>query len=654
VTGVAQVIEMIDGLIGAQRESILAAGGREVDIIGAIGPLLRLKEALRASLDPEDVDTGGRSPASSAISEIDRAAEEAAREAERLQREIERLIERVEDMGKVVGDEDFFEFLLGATADQIEDRFEDIAEAAMELVEQAEALGVAGGPEFLQTIAAIGDEFDRLGALQNDVVSTQTELANVESKLATATSDLANAQAYLNDLTAQYLGTRTPAEQLADATNALAEAQSNLNRENDRYAAFLYGEGAGGGTFEDVLRTEISVYRDLQRELAGVESEQSGFRQRILDMMSPTVSGAAGAGGVMGNLGNILAQARTFRNNLIELRDRGFPTDVIGQVVGAGMTQGNVISRRLLALGTAEFEDFLALREEIGRIGVETAAIAGEVIFGADIAGAEGAVRDQFAIVDRMFQSAISEAEQAHRAQEAIVDAMFQNAIAEAEAAVRVQEETVERLRATLGSLQERLLSLQDQVAVLAGGIQSALTAAFTQFLAGFNDAITRIAQVADVPAPPPAPAPAQVSRPASAPERVTTPTNVPAPAPAPAPLAPIGVRYPERQIAPPTPQLAYSALRGGGGGGPVRMMARGGRVGAGRPYLVGEAGPELFVPEGAGNILSNRNTRQTAAATVNYNIAVTANGDPAEAGRQIVKAIQEYERRNGNRWRSS
>ena len=83
-------------------------------------------------------------------------------------------------------------------------------------------------------------------------------------------------------------------------------------------------------------------------------------------------------------------------------------------------------------------------------------------------------------------------------------------------------------------------------------------------------------------------------------------------------------------------------------------MMARGGRVSGGHPYLVGEMGPELFIPGESGGILSNRATSKVGTGVVNYNISVTANGDPAEAGRQIVKAIQEYERRNGNRWRSS
>ena len=628
-------------------------------------------EALR-SLDK--IATGEELPgfaadvdkASSGLSDLEKAEREAAREAERLQREIDKVAESIASLGTELVGRDFFEFMLGASADDIERKFYDIGQAAMVLVEQAEALGLAGGPEFLQTLANIGTEFDRLASLQSQVASTQEDITDVQSRLTSATNDLASAQAHLNDLNAKYLGTRTPTQQLADATNALAEAQKNLNRENDRYAAFLYGEGAGGGTFEDALRAEIDIYRNLQRELSGVESAQSGFRQRIVDMMSPTVAGAAGAGGVMGNLGNILAQARTFRNNLIELRDRGYPTDVIGQVVGAGMTQGNVISKRLLALGTAEFQDFLALREEIGRLGVETAAIAGEVIFGADIADAQGAVREQFAIVDRMFQSAIAEAEASQQAQQAIVDAMFRNAIAEAETAVRVQEETVERLRATLHALETRLEDLRSGIETLAADIQTAMRAAFDQFLAGLNAAISRLPDVRNLPAPTSSGGGGGGGGGGgAAPSAAPAPTPAPAPAPAPTGYSVqrgdslwaiaarelgSGTRWREIQQA----NNISGTLIHPGQALTIPGRARGGRVSGGHPYLVGEMGPELFIPGESGGILSNRATSQVGGGVVNYNISVTANGDPAEAGRQIVKAIQEYERRNGNRWRSS
>ena len=538
---------------------------------------------------------GGRGGATDAMRELERAEKEAAREAERLAREVERLSERVGDMGKVLGDEDFFEFLLGADADEIRDRFEDIAESAMELVEAAEELGVPGGPEFLQSLAAIGDEFDRLAALQDEIAGTQSNIASVEAEL-------------------------------KDATSALADAQARLTDEQERYADFL-GTGTG---FEAMLDRELDTYKALKKELEGVQKGQSSFRQGIVDMMAPTVSKSHLAGGVMGNLGEILRNARSFRDNLIALRDKGFPPDVIADVVSAGMSQGNTISKRLLALGTGEFQEFLALRETISGIGAETAAIAGEVIFGADVADAQGKVGQQFAVVD----------------------AMFQSAIAEAQAQVEAQQTVVDALRESLGALQARLASLQEQVVTLAGNIQSALTTAFSTFLAGFSAQISRVNSAAAAPAPAPAP---QVSRPASAPSRVTAPVTAPAPAPAPAPAAPKpltstlingGGRAPGEKF-------HVKPRLGGGGGGPVRMRARGGPVTAGKPFLVGELGPELFVPQHAGSIVPSHRTPPNGGGGATYNISVQAHGDPAEAGRQIVRAIQDYERRNGSSWRS-
>lgn len=43
------------------------------------------------------------------------------------------------------------------------------------------------------------------------------------------------------------------------------------------------------------------------------------------------------------------------------------------------------------------------------------------------------------------------------------------------------------------------------------------------------------------------------------------------------------------------------------GGGWSPAMKAAGGPVDAGMPYYVGEQGPELFVPQGAGTIMPNK-----------------------------------------------
>jgi len=84
----------------------------------------------------------------------------------------------------------------------------------------------------------------------------------------------------------------------------------------------------------------------------------------------------------------------------------------------------------------------------------------------------------------------------------------------------------------------------------------------------------------------------------------------------------------------------------------PEGERANGGPVNANTPYLVGERGPELFVPTGYGNIMDNVATMATltggtaigGAGTVN----VTINMAPGANGEDVVDAIRRYERRNG------
>jgi TP901 family phage tail tape measure protein len=93
--------------------------------------------------------------------------------------------------------------------------------------------------------------------------------------------------------------------------------------------------------------------------------------------------------------------------------------------------------------------------------------------------------------------------------------------------------------------------------------------------------------------------------------------------------------------------------------GVPGRRM--GGPVAAGSPYIVGEAGPELFVPTMTGRILPNhdisgsmtgRGSRASlggSQSTINLTVNAGIGTDGAEVGRQIVDAIKSYERRNGS-----
>lgn len=73
-------------------------------------------------------------------------------------------------------------------------------------------------------------------------------------------------------------------------------------------------------------------------------------------------------------------------------------------------------------------------------------------------------------------------------------------------------------------------------------------------------------------------------------------------------------------------------------------FKAAGGPVTGGSPYVVGERGPELFVPGRSGSIVPNH--AMGGGGTVVY-LSVSSL-DPAGAATAVVRAIEEYESRNG------
>ncbi len=85
--------------------------------------------------------------------------------------------------------------------------------------------------------------------------------------------------------------------------------------------------------------------------------------------------------------------------------------------------------------------------------------------------------------------------------------------------------------------------------------------------------------------------------------------------------------------------------------GGP---MAKGGPVSANTAYMVGERGPELFIPDVPGAIVPNHALGSSSRGGVggggNINLTVNAGmgTDGGEVGRQIVEALRQYQRRNG------
>jgi hypothetical protein len=72
-----------------------------------------------------------------------------------------------------------------------------------------------------------------------------------------------------------------------------------------------------------------------------------------------------------------------------------------------------------------------------------------------------------------------------------------------------------------------------------------------------------------------------------------------------------------------------------------VAGKAAGGPVSSGSPYMVGERGPELFVPNSAGTIIPNRTpTGRTAPGNITVNIG-TALGDDTGIERMVSTALR-------------
>ena len=84
---------------------------------------------------------------------------------------------------------------------------------------------------------------------------------------------------------------------------------------------------------------------------------------------------------------------------------------------------------------------------------------------------------------------------------------------------------------------------------------------------------------------------------------------------------------------------------------------ATGGPVAGGNAYIVGERGPELFVPLSSGTVVPNNRLASAPGGSTGgntYQITVQAGvGDPRAIGQQVVEVIKKFEQVNGAGWRA-
>ncbi len=88
---------------------------------------------------------------------------------------------------------------------------------------------------------------------------------------------------------------------------------------------------------------------------------------------------------------------------------------------------------------------------------------------------------------------------------------------------------------------------------------------------------------------------------------------------------------------------VATAPASAAGFAGPVFRRQFGGPVSPGRPFLVGEDGPEIFVPPAPGEIVPHS---ELGATTVLVTYNVDARGAAPGVERRIVQALQQTEDR--------
>jgi hypothetical protein len=98
------------------------------------------------------------------------------------------------------------------------------------------------------------------------------------------------------------------------------------------------------------------------------------------------------------------------------------------------------------------------------------------------------------------------------------------------------------------------------------------------------------------------------------------------------------------------TATAAAGAYSGGGGGGALFPRAAGGPVIAGESYLVGEQGPERFIPGESGTIVPNANAGVVYAPVTN--VRVDSRADRAQVRQEVLTISSEVSQRNLERFR--
>jgi len=140
-------------------------------------------------------------------------------------------------------------------------------------------------------------------------------------------------------------------------------------------------------TAEDRLAQAIQNQASAQSRVNSLMDQRSQTAQKTASAFGFTFGETPGAN-ASGRAKQLLAQYTAFQLNLTKLRDRGFPVDIISQVIGLGAFEGNQTAQALLAMGDTDFGEFVSSLAGISRIGAAIGNLQAGMMFDSAITGA--------------------------------------------------------------------------------------------------------------------------------------------------------------------------------------------------------------------------------------------------------------------------
>lgn len=581
----------------------------------------------------------------------------------------------VKDLTKFTEDllsRDFADKLVSSTAPEIADALAEVLDEAMKLAvnilpggEGLEALFNATS-EALQGLANqledTGDEIQPIAGLRTQFKDAVAEVRRMESAL----EDLEDRFASFNRIEIE--GRRTASELLDIGLDKYDELKNQLDALRQAYSDFTAVENpldtqlATYQQASDAVQTLREEIADLDRMLTGpsgldlersrldnMASSLENLRSAQVDFAESTARGLSAVpfgkrGGALFQAKRYLGKVEAFRDILSGLRDREFPVEIIREVLSAGIDGGTALGKKLLSLSDADLTELKRVQETIGQVTGQIGTIASDVLFTAEVSEAEAAFDRQMSLVRQMYATALADAEANFASQKAITQGLYEQQIAQAEAALEQQKIVVQGLFQT--AIAEAKKNLEDaknvarELQTALQGVESAmrdLIKTLTDMIANATKPVTGGGGTRPVGGNIPG-------------------TNIPIV------IGTDDTGQPKAGEKVGGPDRLWGGVGGGGvvdgvyippgiDFGAIGRRAKGGPVAGGSPYIVGELGPELFVPRGAGTVVPN-DAMAMASSSNTYNINVNA-APGQDVGRQIVRAIEEYERRNGKGWRS-